>query len=132
MGQRRFEIELAFLPISGLAYRVVQPIRDHRGQDHENAHREEPYDQCSREQFVTCHCGGKKRYQRDTSDAIRLETIGSWANAIACIVARAISDDTGVLWIIFRQLENDLHQVRADIRDLGEDATTDTQRACAK
>ena len=53
-------------------------------------------------------------------------------NGIARIVAGAIRDDAGVARVILFNLENDLHQIGADVGDLGEDTARDAQRRRAQ
>jgi len=64
--------------------------------------------------------------------AIGFKTIGSGADRVARIVAGAIRDDAGVARVVFLDLEDDFHQVGADIGNLGEDAAGDTQRSGAQ
>ena len=60
--------------------------------------------------------------ERDAGDAVGFETVGRGSDRVARVVARAIGDDAGVARVVFLDLEDDLHQVGADIGDLGEDA----------
>ena len=43
-----------------------------------------------------------------------------------CVVTGAVGNDNRGSWVIFRQVENDLHKVRADIGNLREDTTGDS------
>ena len=65
--------------------------------------------------------------ERDAGDAVGFETVGGGPDGIACVVAGAIGDDAGVARVVFLDLEDDLHQVAADVGDLGEDAAGDAQ-----
>ena len=60
--------------------------------------------------------------ERDAGDAVGLKTVGRRTHRIARVVARAIGDHAGVAGVVFLDFEDDLHQVAADIGDLGEDA----------
>ena len=65
--------------------------------------------------------------QRHAGDAVGFEAVGRGPDRIARVVARAIGDHAGVAHIVFFNFENDLHQIAADIGDLGEDAAGDAQ-----
>ena len=70
--------------------------------------------------------------QGHAGDAIGFEAVGRGADRVARIVARAVGDDAGVAGIVFLDLEDDLHQVGADVGNLGEDAAGNTQGRGAK
>ena len=53
--------------------------------------------------------------------AVGFEAICARPNGIARVIARAISDDTWVACVVFLDLEDNLHQVGANVRDFGED-----------
>ncbi len=69
-----------------------------------------------------------KRDQRDARDAVGFETVSRRANRVARVVAGAIRDHAGVARVVFLDLEDDLHQVGADVGDLGEDTARDAER----
>src|SRR6185437_10442051 len=73
-----------------------------------------------------------ERDQRHAGDPVGFETVGGWAHAIARIIAGAVGDDPRIAHVVFLDLENDLHQVGADIGDLGENAAGDAQRSGAE
>jgi len=60
--------------------------------------------------------------------AIGFEAVRAGADGVACVVARAIGNDAGVARIVFLDLEDDLHQVGTDVRNLGEDSAGDAER----
>ena len=70
--------------------------------------------------------------QRDAGDAVSFKAVGAGADRVARVVAGAVGDHAGVARIVFLDLEDDLHQVGADVGDLGEDAAGDTQRRRAQ
>ena len=70
--------------------------------------------------------------ERDAGDAVGFEAVGGGADRVAGIVAGAVGDDARVARIVFLDLEDDLHQVAADVGDLGEDAAGNTQRRRAQ
>ena len=53
-------------------------------------------------------------------------------HGIAGVVAGAVGDDAGVAGVVFFYVEDDFHEVRADVGDLGEDSTGDAQGGCAE
>ena len=80
----------------------------------------------------TLHAQQNKRDQRHARHAVGFEAIRARSDRIARVVARAIGDHAGVARVVFLDLEHDLHQVRADVRDLGEDSARDSQRRRAQ
>ena len=80
----------------------------------------------------TCVVGlahGEKdeRDERDTRHAVRLESISARTNRVAGVVASAVGDDARVARIVFLDVEDDLHEVGADVGDLREDSAGDTE-----
>ena len=73
-----------------------------------------------------------ERDERDAGDAVGLEAVGGGADRVARVVAGAVGDDAGVARVVFLDLEDDLHQVGADVGDLREDAAGDAQRRGAE
>ena len=70
--------------------------------------------------------------ERDARDAVGLEAVGGRADRVAGVVARAVGDDAGVTRVVFLDLEDDLHEVGADVGDLREDAAGDAERRGAE
>ena len=70
--------------------------------------------------------------QGHAGDAVGFEAVGAGSNRVARVVARAVGDDAGVAGIVFLDLEDDLHQIGADVGDLGEDAAGNTQGSRAE
>ena len=68
-----------------------------------------------------------ERNQRDAGDAVGFETVGAGSDRIARVVAGAIRDHARVARVVFLDLEGDLHQIGADVGDLGEDAARHAQ-----
>ena len=73
-----------------------------------------------------------ERDERDAGDAVGLEAVGRRADRVAGVVARAVRDDARIARVVFLDLEDDLHQVRADVGDLREDAARDPERGGAE
>jgi hypothetical protein len=63
---------------------------------------------------------------------VGLEPVGARADRIAGVVARAVGNHARVARVVFLDVEDDLHQVRPDVGDLGEDAAGDAQRRGAE
>src|SRR5689334_11056831 len=70
--------------------------------------------------------------QRNTGYAVGFKTVSTRANGVAGVVTGAVCDHARVAGVIFLDLENDLHQIGADIGDLGEDAAGDTESGRAQ
>src|SRR5947209_2830187 len=119
------------MKISGLAEfggkdQVSDEVSDQRGDDHEDAHHENTGNQL-RAQHAGSKRQGEKGNQRHTSYPVSFKTIGGWPDRVTGVVTGAIGDYARVLRIILRQLEDDFHQVRANVGNLGEDAAADAQ-----
>ena len=70
--------------------------------------------------------------QRDAGDAVGLEAVRARPDRVAGVVADAVGNHARVARIVFLDVEDDLHQVGADVGDLGEDAAGDAQRRGAE
>ena len=70
--------------------------------------------------------------ERDAGDAVGFEAVGAGADGIAGVVPGAIRNDAGIARVVFLDLEDDFHQVGADVGDFGEDAAGDAQSRCAQ
>ena len=73
-----------------------------------------------------------ERDQRDARDAVGLESVGRGSHRVAGVVAGAVRDHARIARIVLLDLEDDLHQVRADVGDLREDAARDAERGRAE
>ena len=131
IGERRFEIHLVDVRVFALGDRRVDQIGAARGDHHHDAHRENPDQQLALDQCTVYgqHNEGDQRHARD---AIRFEAVGARTHRIARVVARAIGDNARVARVVFFDLEDDLHQVGANVGDLCEDAARHAQRRCAE
>src|SRR2546430_72353 len=116
--------------IASLDDRGVEEVRDARGDDHHDAHREDPYQQLHLDERLV-HAEQNERDQRDAGHAVRLEAIGAGADGIAGIVAGAVGDHARIARVVLFDLEDDLHEVRTDVGDLREDAARYAQRRVA-
>ena len=77
-------------------------------------------------------CQSDEQNQRDAGYTIGFEAIGGRTYRIAGVIARAVGNHTRIPRIVFLDLKDDLHQVRADIGDLCEDAARHAQRGRAQ
>ncbi len=130
-GQRRFEIHLVRVPVARLGDGIVDKVSGRAGHQHRDAHHEDPHQQLHLHRRAL-HAQQDERDQRHAGHAVGFESIRARADRIARIVARAVGDHARVARVVFLDLENDLHQVRTDVRDLGEDAAGDAQRRRAQ
>ena len=126
------EVEFLLAFEQGFADRVVDEVGGERGEDHQDAHGEDPDDQLAAHGRICGQRQGQKGDQGHAGDAVGLEAVRRGADAVTRIVARAVGDDAGVFRIVFGQMEDDLHQVGTDVGDLGEDTAADPQRAGAE
>src|SRR5207253_2388404 len=65
-----------------------------------------------------------------SSGIMRLEI--KWANEIYGVIPGAVGNHAGIARVIFFNFEDDFHQVRTDICDLGENAAGNAQRRGAQ
>ena len=70
--------------------------------------------------------------QRDAGYAVGFESVGARSDRIAGIIAGAVGNDTRIARVVFFDLEDDLHQIRSNVGDLGKDTAGDTQCRCAQ
>jgi len=135
---------------------AIEEVRARAGEQHGHAHDEDPDQKlrlgmfrnelCLRDHVGRCRLQGESSRQEvcrrncqqdegnqgDAGNAVGLEAVGAGADRVACVVSGAVCDDAGVARIVFLDLEDDLHEVCADVGDLGEDATGNTQGRCAE
>ena len=117
--------------VPGRLDRLVEHVGEEAGDDHHDAHHEDPHQQL--------HLGGRvvrgeedEGDQRDAGHAVGLEAVRRRADGIAGVVTGAVGDDARVPGVVLLDPEDDLHQVRADVGDLGEDAAGDAKRRGAQ
>ncbi len=135
--ERLFEIELFLALIFGGRNGLIDEIGKPGAEVHEEAHGKNPDDQFALDGFfdraVRAHNGQRdKGDQRNAGNAVGLETVRRGADAVARVVAGTVGDNTGVAGVVFLDLEDDLHEVGADVGDLGEDAAGDAECRCAQ
>ncbi len=130
-GQRHLEVHRLGLAEARLGPRVVEQVRHAARDDHDDAHHEDPDEEL--------HLNGRLRHrdqderdERDAGDAVGLEAVGARADRVARVVARAVRDDPGIPDVVFLDVEDDLHQVRPDVGNLGEDAASDSENGGAE
>ena len=130
-GERRLEVHLVGVRVPGLRDRLVDEVGQAARDDHHDAHHEDPDEQLHLHARAR-HREQDERDQRDAGDAVGLEAVGARADRVARVVARAVGDHARVARVVFLDVEDDLHQVRPDVGDLGEDAAGDAQRRRAE
>ncbi len=99
--------------------------------DHHDAHHEDPHQQLHLHRLLR-HGQQDERDQRHARHAVGLEAVRARADRVARVVARAVRDHARIARIVFLDVEDDLHQVGADVGDLREDAAGDAQRRRAQ
>ena len=104
---------------------------DRARHQHGDAHHENPHQQLHLHGRIF-HPQQDESDQRDAGNAVGFESVGGGPDRIAGVVAGAVGDHAGVARVVFLDLEDDLHQVGADVGDLGEDAAGDAQRGRAQ
>ncbi len=132
MGQRGFKIEVLLASVFRLADGFVQEVGNERRYDHQRAHREQPDDERGANGLIVRQGQGQKRDQGHARHAVSLEAVRRGADAVARVVARAIGNHAGVLRVVFGQLEDDFHEVGADIGDFRENAAANAEDARAE
>ena len=71
-----------------------------------------------------------QRQERDEGHAghpVSFKSVRRRADGIAGIVTGAVGDHARIFRVVLGQVENDLHQIAADVGNLGEDAAADAQ-----
>ena len=132
-GQGGLEVKLEEVTELRLRPEAVDPVGGRRSHDHAHAHDKDPDQQGDLDVLVLGSSGQGVDGQQDEGDqgnaghTVGLEAVRRGANGVTCVVADAVSDDTGVAGIVFLDLEDDLHEVGADVGNLGEDATRDAE-----
>ena len=125
-GQGLFEVKVFGVLVLAFDDEFVAQIRNAGGDDHHDAHDEDPDQELDLYRGIG-NSQEDEADQGDAGDAVGFEAVGGGANRIPRVVAGAVGDDAGVAGVVFLDLEDDFHEVRADVGDLGEDAAGDAQ-----
>ena len=134
-GQRVLEIDLLLTPLRGAGENTIDPVGDNGRDDHKDTHDEYPDQELSLKGLIVRTLSAGQHDEADdgnTGNAIGLKTVRRGAHTVASIVAGAVRDNAGVARVVFFDGEDDLHQVGADISDLGEDTAADTKGRSAQ
>ena len=129
--QRHLEVHRLGVAEAGLRPHVVEQIGGAARDDHHDAHHENPDEELHLHRRVG-HGDEDERDERDARHAIGFEAVGARSNRVTGVVARAVGDDAGIADVVFLDVEHDLHQVRADVGDLGEDAAGNSEDRSAE
>src|SRR6185369_15086735 len=73
-----------------------------------------------------------ERDERNARHAVSLETVCAGADGVARVIPCTVGDDARVSSVVLLDLENDLHQVGANVRDLCENPAGDSKRRSAE
>src|SRR5262249_42645833 len=110
---------------------LVDEVGGARGDDHHDTHHEDPYQQ------LDLH-GGTGNGEQDegdegyAGDAVSLEAVRRRSDRVPGVAGGAIRDHAGGARVLLLDLEDDLHEVGADVGDLGEYPPRDAQRRGAQ
>ena len=129
--QRHLEVHRLGVAEARFRPHVVEQVRRAARDDHDDAHHEDPDEELHLDGRLG-HRDEDERDERDAGDAVGLEAVGARADRVARVVAGAVRDDAGIPDVVFLDVEDDLHQVRADIGNLGEDAAGDSEHGGAE
>ena len=99
--------------------------------DHHDAHDEDPHQQLHLHGWIG-HGKDDEGDERDTRNTVGLEPVRARTDGVACVVTRAVGNHARVSRVIFLDVEHDLHQIGADVGDLGEDSAGDSESRCAE
>ena len=138
-GEGMLEIHFIGVEIFGAGDGLVDEIRNSAGEKHDQAHGEDP-DEKGGLDVLNAHGFAERLGVRgieagekdegdegDAGDAVGFEAVGGGSATVAGVVAGAVGDDAGVAGVVFLDVEDDLHEVSADVGDFGEDSTGDAQ-----
>ncbi len=122
-----FKVKVFLALKEQIADTVVDKIRNKRGQDHEDSHGENPDDQFAAHFGIAGQSQRQESDQSNAGNAVGFKTVRRGADAVTRVVTRTVGDNTGVFRVVFGKMEDDFHQVGADVGNLREDTTADTQ-----
>ena len=125
-GQRRLEVHPGGAGVAAAGHRLVDQVGGAAGDDHEHAHHEDPHQELDLDGRLP-HGEQDEGDERDAGDAVGLEAVGARPDRVAGIVAGAVGDHAGVAGVVLLDVEDDLHEVGADVGDLREDAARDPE-----
>src|SRR5207244_11400294 len=123
-------VEAVGVAIALLGDRGIDEVRGGAGNQHDHAHHEDPHQQLHLYGGIL-HREQNKGDQRDSCYAIGFKAIGAGTHRVARVVASAVGDYARVAGIVFLDLEDNFHQIGADVGKLGEDAARNTHRCAA-
>ena len=135
-SQRCFLVELLLTGERCLGPCFGDVVADQTADDHQCAHGEQPNDELHAHRLFIRRAAaegvGQEGDQCNAGHAVGFKAVSGWTNGVTSVVAGAVSNNAGVLRIILRKLEDDLHEIATNVGDLGEDATADAQHGCTK
>src|SRR6185437_3394800 len=117
---------MAYVLVFRFGDRAVDEVRSGSGNEHGNAHHENPDQQLDLYGW-TFDAEQNERNQSNAGDTVGFESVGGGPHGIARIISGAIRNDARIARVVFLNLEDDLHQVGANIGDFGEDSACDSQ-----
>ena len=143
--QRLFKVKDFLLAVARFGNFSVQPVRKQRGQNHQNAHGENPYNQTrlkinavrQHDQIAVigihhARTQNDKADKRHAGNAVGFKTVRSRADGVARVVAGAIGNHARIARIVLADFKDNFHQIRTDIGNFGENAAANAQRRRAE
>ena len=125
-AQRGLKVHCCGIAVSRRHDARVDRVGQSRSQNHGDTHGEHPHQQrCLKNGVIDGQ--DNERHQSHACHTVGFKTISGRSHRVACIIARAVSDNTGVARVVLVNFEHDLHQIRADVGNLCEDAAGYTQ-----
>ncbi len=122
----RLEVHLVGVLVTGLRHGGVEEVRTAARDDHHHAHGEDPHQKRNLDGRLL-NGEDDEGDEGHAGDAVGLEAVGAGTDGVAGVVAGAVCDHARVAGVVFFDVEDDLHEVGADVGDLGEDTARDPQ-----
>src|SRR5262249_38341616 len=120
----RLEVHRIGVAVAGFGPGFVHEVGESAGYKHHDAHHEDPHQQLYLH-FRLAHTKKDKGDQSHAGHAIGLESVGAGADRVAHVVTGAIGNHARVASIVLFDLEYDLHEIGADVGNLGKDTAGD-------
>ncbi len=130
-GERRFKVHVVRIGVPGFSDGFIDEVRNRAGHQHHDAHYKNPHQQFHLD-LRTAHTQQDERDQGHTGHAVGFKAVSAGADRVAGVVTGAIGYHARIACIVFFDFEDDFHQVRADIGNLGEDTAGNTQSGRAQ
>jgi hypothetical protein len=129
--ERRLEVDLVLAGVLRAGDHGIADVGHDRGEDHEHAHHEDPHEERGLDARArTASAMNEISATPVTPYVSKPSAVGPTESPALSPVQSAMTP--GLRGIVLLDLEDDLHEVGADVGDLGEDAAGDTERRGAE